>query len=137
MPRKSMINLAVCALSAIGFAGLAIWLTERLADIMGRATTRALDAGNYATQATVESLIHLLVPEPPAPRVEQPSDTEWLAGATVVPDGIEPGLDDEDWTVVAESELDDRLEPETILIPLEQRRVLTGIPAPDLSGETY
>lgn len=137
MPRK-LPNLLVGALTALGFGWLVVWITDSIADTLQRNLTRALDAGNYATQATVESLIHLLIPDPVLPQVPQQTDAEWGMGNLIPGADPDDGNDDpEDWTDIAEAELDPRLEPEQILLPPEARHTLTGISVPDLSAELY
>lgn len=143
MPRKSFPtggHLIVAMVTALGFGWLVVWITDHLATQLEKTVTRTLDAGNYATQATVESLIHLLIPDQAQATVDQPTDADWLAGQ-LAPDLDQPGdgedPDPEDWVDVAESDLDPRLEPEIIIMPLDDRRVLTGLPVPGLHGEGY
>lgn len=133
MPRKSSTALVYGA-TIVGFLGATAWIADRLARTISDSTTAGAQTFGAAVSSVVTDLTKLVGIVEPVDLVPQQLDADYERGS-IFPPGWD--FDDQDWTDTAEAEMDPRIVPEQVLLPLEQRHVLTGIPAPDLSGENW
>lgn len=132
MEPKSALRWAISAATFLGFAAIAAYIAEQLARQFQRTVESTMQsAAGYVEDAT-SSLMKLVGVIEPVEQVPQQTDPEYAEG-DLLEDPVLP--DDLDWTERAEQEIDPEFYPETPIIPLDSRRVTTGMPLPDMAGE--
>lgn len=122
----------VSAATFLGFAAIAAWIFDRAAETLHCVVQDTLVSLAGQVESTTDSLMKLVGVIEPVEQVPQQTDPEYAEG-DLLEDPVLP--DDLDWTERAEQEIDPEFYPETPIIPLDSRRVTTGMPLPDMAGE--
>lgn len=127
------------ALTALGFGAIGAWLLDRISRSIQQVVG---DTMNQAA-AAVGHMAEAFAPPAPEEQIPQQLEEEREIGDIMTPaEEFEASFENDDWTERAERELDDRIEPEIVLVPLEDRGITRippqpGLSAPDMAGEGY
>lgn len=131
-PQARLARTLVSALTFLGFAAIVAWIAEQLAKEFRRITESTMQTAAGYVEDTTSSLMKLVGVIEPVEQVPQQTPAEYESG-DLAQDYDEP--EELDWTEQAEQDISPEIMPETPIIPLDERRVVTGMPLPDLASD--